>query len=71
MVERESLATTLKNTLGHCQIKVKVTFSPWKDKTPKNLASKTSQNIVNMMYHHKMVVLAEMAITHFGGKKSS
>lgn len=70
MVEREDLTTTLKNTLGHCQIKVKVTFSPWKDKTPRNLTNKTSQNIVNMMYHNEMVVLTEMAITHLGEKKS-
>lgn len=55
---------TLNNTLGHCQIKAKVTFSPGKDKISKNLAKKASQNMANMMYHHKMVVLVEMAITH-------
>lgn len=58
---------TLQNnlsTLGHCQIKVEVTFSPWKDKTSKNLANKTCQNMANMMCHHKMVVPAGTAITH-------
>lgn len=56
MVEKEPHGTTSNNTLGHCQIKVPVSFSPWRDKT--------SQSVATMMYHHKMVVLAEMAITH-------
>jgi len=43
---------------------VKVTFSPWKDKTSENPANKTSQNMANRMYHHKTVVLAEMTKTH-------
>lgn len=64
MVERKPHGTTLNNTLGYCQSTVKVTFSHWKDKTSRNMANKTSQNMANMMYHHKMIVLAEMAITH-------
>lgn len=54
-MEKDSHGTTSNNTLGHCQIKVKVSFSPWRDKT--------SQSMATMMYHHKTVVLAEMAIT--------
>jgi len=44
-VEGELLVTTLdNNTLSHCQIKTKVAFSPWKNKTSSNLA--------NTMYNH-------------------
>lgn len=39
MVEKEPSGTASNNTLGHCQIKVKVSFSPWRDKTSQNMAS--------------------------------
>lgn len=39
MVEKEPHGTTSNNTHGHCQIKVKVSFSPWRDKTSLNMAT--------------------------------
>lgn len=39
MVEKEPHGTTTNNILSHRQIKVKVSFSPWRDKTSQNMAT--------------------------------